>query len=372
MTGYQLPDGRDFEQVFESGNSNITTNYITSNQSDLGSLFRAGNSGIVTGYEILYNGVYTDLGSLFEAKLPFVAYGTYIAGTTDKDPITGYRYYYAIFTQPANPNGDSAQDSLNSGSIQFNQDGTSLTMIGIGGGGKGGNASSGESAGGGGGGAVYMKTQSYNILTNYTRNTVLVSVGWAGGQYDNYGGGETGFYYNLYSNTIFRCFGGQNGTNTGAGAGGEWIYIDANGNYITGGTGGGGGDQDNGDNCDYYDGGPSLGIPSVLIAAQPYYISNYYSGGGGGSKSNNEDNSYYGGQGAGQPISSSSTNFLTGIGGLRSGATDSSGVSIYPGQTGQGWGGGGGSGGFQKSGSNYYSGGNGKQGLAIAYAPIKT
>lgn len=55
-------NGKDLEDIFESGNSGIATGYKTANGQDIGQLFAAGNSEISTGL-IASNG--KDLGNIF-------------------------------------------------------------------------------------------------------------------------------------------------------------------------------------------------------------------------------------------------------------------------------------------------------------------
>ena len=64
-------NGKDLADIFESGNSGITTGYKTANGQDIGQLFAAGNSGINTGL-IASNG--KDLGSIFAEPAPAVYY----------------------------------------------------------------------------------------------------------------------------------------------------------------------------------------------------------------------------------------------------------------------------------------------------------
>ena len=81
-TGYKLPDGRDFDDVFPviSGGGQ-TVGYKLSNGSDLGARYPAGNSGITTGYR---NSSGVDLGALFGTG----TLGT-VTRTTDRDTATG-------------------------------------------------------------------------------------------------------------------------------------------------------------------------------------------------------------------------------------------------------------------------------------------
>lgn len=64
-TRYFLPDGRDFESVFASGNSGINTGFFNAAGDDLGSLFMGGGSDEKAG---IYNSSGQDIGKLFRLK----------------------------------------------------------------------------------------------------------------------------------------------------------------------------------------------------------------------------------------------------------------------------------------------------------------
>jgi hypothetical protein len=323
----------DLGSVFQSGNSGITTKYKTSNGSDLGSQFMAGNSGIVTGYKTFYNSGYVDLGSLFEKKLPFIASGATQTGVAVGNP----KYYYAIYTNPVTLQA-----------ITYNGINTSLNIIAVGGGGGGGSSSDGESDGGGGGGAVYQITDSF-LYYGISYDIYVGQGGAGGGPSGSQGGaginstvwrteGGSGAY-------IINCLGGQPGNNTAAGSGGTVAYP-----LGISGDGGAGGDRNPGLNANFQ----PLVIPSYLITAAPSYISNNYSGGGGGSKGNSDQTSFSGGYGGGW-----------GFGGER-GIENATGTV---GQNGVGYGGGGGAGGFTRTSTNF-NGGAGAGGIIIVYAEI--
>jgi collagen type III alpha len=328
----------DLGSVFQSGNSGITTNYKTSNGSDLGSQFMAGNSGILTNYETMYNGLYRDLGSIFQTKLPFIASKATKTGIAVSNIAEQPDYYYAIYTNPENTQA-----------ITYNGIDSNLKIIAVGGGGGGGGSSDGESDGGGGGGGVYQVESSLYSGISYD---VYVGEGGAGGASQGGAGinstvwrteGGSGTY-------IINCLGGQPGNSTGAGSGGT---VENPSGVV--GNGGGGGDRGAGYDSTF----PSLNLPSYLITADPSYISNNYGGGGGGAKGNSDDVSFSGGYGGGSGSTGS------GSGGAR-GLENYMGTVGFPGA---GYGGGGGAGGFTRSSTNF-NGGAGASGIVIVYAEI--
>jgi hypothetical protein len=348
-TGFELEDDRDLIEVFQTRTNTVVTNFISSTGIDLGNIFMTGNSGIVTNYQALSNGIYKDLGSIFDTIMPFVVpvTNTIIYGATTNT--TGTRYCYAIF---ANNN------SVVNNTVTINQDNTNITAVLVGGGGGGGNAGT-NSPGGGGGGGVFLATDNPRYI-GYTYNVTIGSGGYYNGtSYVN--GTATTIVGN--GTTFIQCNGGTTGGGDSAGFGGiSYVYGVQQDSVINGGNGG---DQSNGLNSYYNNSDPTyrkLAIPSILVQTLPSYISYYYSGGGAGGKGSNEDSSALGGGGGG--YGGTIPNPPTGIGGIRYGST------IYDGQPGLSYGGGGGAGGYDK-GNNYYGlGAPGCQGICIVYAPI--
>jgi hypothetical protein len=362
-TGYKFMHNgslKDFYVVFRSGNAGITTGFTVANGTDLGTLFEGGDDSITTGYKNLLN---TDLGRLFARLTPFIATNATILGFTNS-------YYYAIFT-------DTSVTGIIRPSSNFNYPANfKLNIICVGGGGGGGGAKSGESCGGGGGGGVHIINIDYdNASVNYR---VTVGEGGLGGP--NNASGSPGGYSEIayryidglnFTKFIVRCTGGGQGTTSAAGSGGV-VYLNDNTNTpIVQGNGGNGGDKTDGTNCYYNLNGNSLNIPNEftdIAFSHNVYISNYYSGGGGGGKEDGTVNAtpYTGGEGGGTAffLGSPPTRTNTGLGGAR-GNTEYAYLDTINGKNGYGYGSGGGAGGFYQI---QGSGGNGAQGIVIAYA----
>lgn len=97
-------NGKDLADIFESGNSGITTGYKTANGQDIGQMFAAGNSGISTGL-IASNG--KDLGNIFAKPMPMFLLTVindgpdilYVKSSTQDRSIG--RYSRTIFSQEA-------------------------------------------------------------------------------------------------------------------------------------------------------------------------------------------------------------------------------------------------------------------------------
>jgi hypothetical protein len=305
----------DLDTIFEKGNSGITTNYITSNGKDLGSQFMRGNSGIVTEFKTLYNGSYTDLGSLFQERLPFLASGATKTGVAVSNIAGQPDYYYAIYTNP-----ETRQ------AITYNGIDSNLKIIAVGGGG------------------VYQV--EYSLYSGISYDLYVGQGGAGGASQGGAGTNSTVWRYEGGSGAyIINCLGGQPGNFTSAGSGGT---VENPSGVV--GNGGGGGDRERGDDSTF----PSLNLPSYLITADPLYISDKYSGGGGGAKGNSNDTSFSGGYGGG-----------SGRGGAR-GTENATGTVGFPGA---GYGGGGGAGGFTRSSTNF-NGGAGASGIIVVYAEI--
>lgn len=345
-TGYTFTfngETKDFSEMFESQMLNsLSLSEYNVNGVPLGTQFRGGNGGFNTGYNI--NNV--DLGGLLEAKLPFTSSGHTVFGTTDN-------YTYAIFT-----------DVNNSGVVnpRYYDASYPVRFIVVGGGGGGGRAVGGISNGGGGGGGVYLFEQTSDM---FNKNMIItVGRGGAASTADNQTGG-TGepSIVNVDGINWFQSDGGNGGSNTAGGDGGKSIRYGLLEYYNTS-HGGDGGDQSDGGNAYYFEGGPSLNVPTEIVSAQKSYISNYYSGGGGGSKGSQDDYNWPGGRG-GSDHSKGNT-FGNGLGGTRGILDDPPSV----GSDGEYWGAGGGAGG-SSSGGTRYNGGAGVQGIVIAYAQIK-
>jgi hypothetical protein len=136
LTGFKIPDGRDFNQIFASGN----------------------NLGYDVGYK-LTNG--SDLSQIFAKydPLPFT-----ISGTNSYSYVYSNGYYSVIIY-----NNNSAGGSSVTGTIQFNDTINNINTIIVGGGAGGGVTSSGGGTygsffgtGGGGGGVCILKSNAIN------------------------------------------------------------------------------------------------------------------------------------------------------------------------------------------------------------------
>jgi hypothetical protein len=342
-TGFKLSDGRDLIDIFETGNSGIDTNFISSAYNkDLGNIFMAGNSGIVTNYK---TGTGSDLGSIFRGKIkyPFSTTGAYITGTTSS-------YYYAIFVSPLYnssgtnkaPGGPVAGTVTPDPTIFPNE----LNFICVGG-------------GGGGGGAYYSTTTDTSTTYN-----IYVGAGGIGGPPTDPGqpGGTSEIIKQTGGVSFIRCTGGIQGDGGSAGAGGVvYLYGIQQSAVINGGLGGDGTRNGGLGESSYYNiYGNVLGVDPQITSAQPAYASTCYSGGGGGSKTSTSDSkNVAGGQGGGT-VSATPNTGLGGAGGL----TD---VPTTDGFPGNGYGSGGGAGGNESDGTRR-PGGPGAQGIVICYA----
>ena len=344
----------DFADVFQPGNSETTTGFI-SGSTDLGNLFASGNSGYTTGYK---NSIGTDLGSLFQQKAPFTVTNSlsgvqYALGTDNNT------YAYAIFTDTINQGTVVKSEPNYTGNFYY-------IIVGGGGGGGGLQADTSHTNGGGGGGGVFEFTVG-------SPNTTIIVGGGGLGAYvtgnssnsSGLNGGQSQIIYTSTLENICRCTGGTGGSRDARGAGGVSYFSNnsspstvlVNDVYVVA-TGGDGGDQTSGAPCTYNSGsgGISLNIPINSVSA---YISNYYSGGGGGAKEQDESYSYSGEKGGGTDSSAPNT----GLGGAR-GIKDATATN---GTDGYGYGSGGGAGGWNGS---PLAGGSGRQGIVIVYAQL--
>lgn len=337
----------DFNDVFVprgTATAIDNTGFQNSSGTDFASIFLSGNSGITTGFQ---NSLGTDLGNLFAKKNPLTVTNATISGYSDDN-----QYYYAVFT-----------NTINYGTINFLSyiPTVDINFLCIGGGGGGsvpGSAYNG--IGGGAGGCVHTS------MTLATSAWVRVNVGRGGsGQIGflttNVGtnGGTTsivhGFVTKLYSN-------GGNAANYGVGGGGNDSYkynqIVANSNGGSGGSG-----RNNGVSTSF-----NNPLPTSLLntaALEPYRGGTtglLYGGGGGGTYDRGTSKNFGAGQGG------------NGTGGAM-GTVETSNpgnATTRKGGNGIAFGAGGGAGGYYVDIANtlntYNSnGGNGKQGLVIAY-----
>ena len=123
---YKLSDGRDFQDVFASGNAGITTGFKISTGSDLGSIFASGSSGIVTMYKDTAG---VDLGNRFGVSTywenPSINSDGTIGGNSFAVAATGDRGNNGIWKAF---NKNTSDDYFNRCGSGANQDYLTITM----------------------------------------------------------------------------------------------------------------------------------------------------------------------------------------------------------------------------------------------------
>ncbi len=367
----------DFSDVFEPGNSAITTGF-KSGATDLGNLFANGNSGYTTNYK---NSIGTDLGSLFLKKLPFnITGGTYTTTSLTQDNFIIYNIVVEVGTS----------------TLTFYEtptEGVNFQLVG-GGGGGGGSWSNTTAftiySGAGGGGGGNLLVNNFQALIN-TPYIIAVGSGGAGGLSDDttnasYTAPTPGSPGNQSSITgtgiTLISYGGAGGN---AGTSNTRAIGGAGGNYSSniggfGGLGGSGGQGNAGGSGTYNTGtdgtsgylyinsfllySNSTSFPTYYKPPLPNYpyanvpvsitLSNWYtvSGGGGGANSTNSTQLASGNGGSG-----------VGSGGLDGGNwSTSTPITVAPPYA--SFGGGGGGGGYL---TPAFPGGNGLVNIWFTY-----
>lgn len=232
-TGYKIPDGRDFNQIF------------------------ANNTGSTIGYNTGYDVSGTDLRLIFAPYDPILTISItnlnqYI--NTSDFTESGYTVYTFETTNPADISTTEYTTGTCNVSFSIN---SSIYFLAIGGGGAGGSSLFGSAGGGGGGGGYLSGSVAVVANTNYT-----LQVG-SGGVITNpiFLSGENSFF------NVYQGIGGQQGgsgpSSQSGGSGGPG-----------GGNGGNGGSSPtNGDN----------GTPTFITL---YGETISIGGGGGGGKDN--------------------------------------------------------------------------------------
>lgn len=248
VTGYKVPDGRDFNQIFAAGN----------------------NLGYNVGYK-LSNG--TDLSQIF-AKYnppPLVTVSNLNANIS----YTSFTQNNYIIYQFTTTNTDSLSYATGTANVTFSQN-KNISVILLGGGGGGG-FSQDTLAGGGGGGGNF----SLNNISVVANTLYLITVGSGGSLYINsYQNGQSSSFNGGAIN--ITATGGNHGGNASQGS-------QSGGTSINGGNGGNGSTPTNGSNGTYSN-----------------YVTNYGStlklGGGGGGGRNNSTFTTGGGYGGNNGI----------------------------------------------------------------------